>query len=207
MRRFVAATSGWRVGAIASALVAFVLVGSASAAPPPASKNMNLTATAHYSASTEWQSSQGNTTFVAAKAFDGDYTTRWNVDSGDNDGSWIAAKWDSPVTVNKVVVYEAFDRLNGFRVQKIDPTATDWSDAYVAEDKGYTVVKSGDPSNPRFSIRFPQAFQTKGIRILFTQTNNPPSIFEVEAWNNPAGTLTGTVTDPSAVQIATATWL
>jgi hypothetical protein len=207
MRRFLAAACGWRAVVIASALLiaALALPALGAEGPLPGSKNKNLTATAQYSASTEWQSDQGNTTFVAAKSFDGDYTTRWNVDSGDNDGSWIAANWSSAVTVNKVVVYEAFDRLNGFRVQKMDPTATDWSDAYVAEDAGYAAVKGGDPNNPKFTIRFPQAFQTKGIRILFTQTNNAPSIFEVEAWNNPSGTITGTVTDPSGKPVAGAT--
>src|SRR5687767_4940597 len=83
MKRFTA-TLGWRGGACLGALLLAVgLAGSASAA------NTNLTATAKYSASSEWESDKGNTTFIAAKAFDGDITTRWNVHADDTaPGSW-----------------------------------------------------------------------------------------------------------------------
>src|SRR5947208_3352227 len=102
MKRF-RATAGWRVAAVAGTLLAAVAL-----AGPAAAKNNNLTATAKYSSSTDWQSSQGNVDFVAAKAFDGDLSTRWNSDSGDQDGAWLAANWDAPVTINKVVIYERF---------------------------------------------------------------------------------------------------
>src|SRR5207248_6525200 len=55
MRRFVAATSGWRVGAIASVLlVAAALASSASAA----SLSTNLTATAPYCSASHWERDQ-----------------------------------------------------------------------------------------------------------------------------------------------------
>src|SRR5437667_7402050 len=130
MSRFVATTFGWRAGALAGALlVAVALAGPASAA----SLNMNLTATAHYSASTEWQSAQNNPNFVAVKAFDGELATRWNSDSGDENGSWLAANWDAPVTINKVVMYERFSRVQGYTIQQLDATGK-WVDVYKAAD-------------------------------------------------------------------------
>src|SRR3954463_13129259 len=119
------ATAGWRVSALAGTLLAAIAL-----AGPAAAKNTNLTATAKYSASSEWESDKGNTTFVAGKAFDGDITTRWNVASGDNDGAWIEADWDAPVSINKVVVHEFLDRVKGFRLQRRDAGSSDWQDAY-----------------------------------------------------------------------------
>ena len=40
---------------------------------------------------------------------------------------------DQPVTVNKVVIREAFDRITGFRVQTFDSTKNAWVDQVVAE--------------------------------------------------------------------------
>src|ERR1700736_1484540 len=122
MQWFSAATSGWRGGAVASALLAAVAL-----AGPAAAVNKNLTATAQYSSSSDWQSDQGNTTFVAAKAFDGDITTRWNSFAGDGAGAWLAAKWNAPVTINKAVLREAFDRITGMRVQQFDTSKNDWA--------------------------------------------------------------------------------
>jgi F5/8 type C domain-containing protein/carboxypeptidase family protein len=197
MKRFLATPSGWRGGALVGALLLAVAL-----AGPAAAKNSNLTATAKYSASSEWQSDQGNTSFVAAKAFDGDITTRWNVDSNDYDGSWLEADWDQPVTVNKVVMYEFLDRVKGFRVQTRDAGSNDWKDAYVAEGDAWTAVKGGIPNNAIFTIRFAKPVQTAGLRILNTETTSAPTVWELEAWNNPAGTVTGTVTDASGAPIA-----
>jgi len=207
MKRFLSAASGWRVGVVAGVLLvaAFARPAMGDEGPQPNSKNTNLTATAKYSASSEWEN--GNPTYLASKAFDGDYTSRWNVASGDSDGSWLAATWDNPVTINKVVMYEDYDRLAGFRIQTLD-SGGNWVDAYVAEDAGYTAVKSTDPAqqaNPVYKIRLAQPIQTKGLRALFTQTTSAPTIFELEAWNNPSGTLTGTVTDTSGNPIQGAT--
>src|SRR5262245_20583762 len=109
MNRLVASTNRWRGGAVVGALLLAVgLVGPAKAA------NTNLTANAIYSASSAWQDDQGNTQFVAAKAFDGDLATRWNSRSDDADGAWLAVEWAQPVTLNKVVIYERFSRVLSF---------------------------------------------------------------------------------------------
>jgi hypothetical protein len=178
------------VAALGALLLAAFSLGTASA------QNTNLTATAKYSASSEWESDIGNTNFIAARAFDGNLSTRWNSYAGDSEGSWLAARWDQPVTVNKVIIREAFDRITGFRVQYFDAEKNDWADAVIAEGPAFNAVKLGDPANPTFTLRFPRAVSTTGIRTLFTETTvSSLSIFEVEAYNNPAGILQGTVRD------------
>jgi hypothetical protein len=189
-----------RKAAVAAAAVAVLLVALAG---PVAAANTNLTATAHYAASSEWESDRGNTTFIAAKAFDGDVATRWNVAGGNDQNSWIAANWSRSVTINRVVVHEAFDRLDGFRIQRYDTARVRWVDAYVAEGQSYAAVRSGDPANPTFSIRLTPSVHTDGLRVLFTKARSSPSIFEVEAYNNPAGTLTGSPVAGATVRAGT----
>jgi protocatechuate 3,4-dioxygenase beta subunit len=173
-----------------------ILGAAVALARPAGAANTNLTATAHYSASSEWESNRGNAAFVAAKAFDGETSTRWNVAGGNDRGSWLAARWDGPVTINRVVVREAFDRLDGFRIQRLDAASGKWVDAKVVEGQVYLQAKRGDPNNPAFVLRFVRPIETTGLRVLFTQVRSSPSIFEVEAWDRPAGVLTGVVTDP-----------
>jgi hypothetical protein len=206
MKRFQRASAGWSAGVTGLALLAAAaMAGPVSAA----SLNKNLTATAQYSSSSDWQSDQGNTTFVAAKAFDGDITTRWNSYAGDGAGAWLAAKWDQPVTVNKVVLREAFDRITGMRVQMFDTSKNDWADipAGIVEDDKFAALKKLDAaSNATVTVRFPTPVTTTGIRQLYTEANSTSlSVFEVEAWNNPAATLTGTVTDTTGNPVAGAT--
>jgi hypothetical protein len=200
MKRFLAPASGWRGGVLVGALLAAIAL-----AGPAAAKNTNLTATAKYSASTEWQHDQNNPNFVASKAFDGDLSTRWNSDSGDEGGSWLAATWDQPVTVNKVVMYERFSRVTAFSVQQLD-SGGNWATVYEAHDAKYqAAIKNRSGGDLTFSIRLDKPFTSKGMRILFDEVTAVPSIAELEAWNNPAGTLTGTVKDPNGKPVEGAT--
>src|SRR6266516_4732028 len=135
MNPYFGAASRWRVVAVAGALLAAV-----SLAGPAAAKNTNLTATAKYSTSSYWDSDVGSTTFAADKAFDGDLSTRWNGYTGTGEGEWLAAQWDSPVTINHVVVREYADRIDGFRVQRLDTTGK-WVDVSVVEGDLFKTLK------------------------------------------------------------------
>jgi protocatechuate 3,4-dioxygenase beta subunit len=200
MKRFVAATHGWRVSAVAGVLLAAVALAGPTAA---ASLNQNLTATAKYSASSYWDSDSGSTTFIADRAFDGDLSTRWNGYTGTGVGEWLAAQWNSPVTMNHVVVREYADRIDGLRVQRFDTPTNAWVDVAVVEADGFKAKKIPNGGNPIISARF-DPVQTTGMRMLITSVTytDSQSIRELEAWNNPAGTLTGTVTDPSGKPVA-----
>jgi hypothetical protein len=198
MKRFIAIPR--RGGAIIAALLlAMILAGPTTAA----SLNQNLTATAKYSASSYWDSDVNSPTFVADKAFDGDLTTRWNGYTGTGVGEWLAAQWDSPVPFNHVVVREYADRIDGFRIQRLDAATKNWVDVAVAEGDQLKTIKIPNGGNPIFSVRF-DPVQSTGMRMLITSVTytDSQSIRELEAWNNPAGTLTGTVTDPAGKPVA-----
>jgi hypothetical protein len=181
--------------AAAGLLLILALIGSAAA-------QSNLALQSKPFSSTDWESDQGNKTFIAAKAFDGDLTTRWNSASGDDNGSFLGTRWDTPQTITKVVIREAFNRVNAFRVQQFDTGKNDWVDALNATGPAYDAVKGGDANNPTFSMRFKPALQTTGIRVVFDDVTAVPSIFEVEAYNSPAGTLQGTVRDEQGAAVA-----
>jgi hypothetical protein len=197
---FLAAAHGWRVSAVASVLLAAVALAGPTAA---ASLNQNLTATAKYSASSYWDSDAGSTTFIADRAFDGDLSTRWNGYTGTGVGEWLAAQWDSPVTMNHVLVREYADRIDGLRVQRFDAATKAWVDVAVVEADGFKAKKIPNGGNPLISARF-DPVQTTGMRMFITSVTytDSQSIRELEAWNNPAGTLTGTVTDSAGKPVA-----
>jgi hypothetical protein len=198
MRQVSAASAGWFAAAIAS-----VLMAAAALAAPPVTQNHNVTATAKYSASSYWDSDTGSTTFIADKAFDGDLNTRWNGYTGTGEGEWLAAQWDSPVTFNHVVVREYADRIDGFRVQRLDTTTNGWVDVAVEEGDQLAAIKIPNGGNPIFSARFAPV-QTTGLRFLITHVTyqDSQSIREIEAWNNPSGTITGTVADSAGKPVA-----
>lgn len=182
----------------AALLLTLSLVGAAAA------QSQNLALGSKPFSSTDWEADQGNKTFVAAKAFDGDLTTRWNSASGDDNGSFLGTRWDAPQTIAKVVIRQAFDRVRSFRVQRFDTGSNDWVDAYNATGAEFDAVRGGDTANPTFTMRFKPALQTNGIRVVFDEVIAVPSIFEVEAYNSPAGILQGTVRDEQGNPIANA---
>ena len=85
---------------------------------------MNLMATAKYSSSSE----QEGIGCATANAFDGDASTRWDSQSGDSQGAWLAARWDQPATIRKLIIREAHDRITDLTVQRLDGPDNDWVD-------------------------------------------------------------------------------
>ncbi|HEV3004478.1 MAG TPA: discoidin domain-containing protein [Pirellulales bacterium] len=155
---------------------------------PPSSEHKNLVVTAKHSASSEWDAN-----FTAAKAFDGNGATRWNSRNLETQGAWVACRWEQPVTVYKVIVREAFDRIDGFKVQQFDAAKNDWVDTIALEGEALLTQKggtSGNPNdgkaNPTFTIDLPAPLVTTGIRILVTSVvekyQGAVSLFEVEAY-------------------------
>lgn len=152
----------------------------------------NLARGAKASSSSDW-----NQDFVASKANDGELTTRWNSAAGDRDGSWLALTWDQPQTFNKVIVRQAFNRIQVFHIQVIDPQTKDWVNVY---ESPANINPTGDP-NPTFTIILKPTITSTGVRLFVDQTAEVPSIFEFEVYNVPQGILKGSVKDPSGTSI------
>jgi hypothetical protein len=89
----------------------------------PVGNTKNLLLTAKMSASSMWSSD-----FAAGKAADGNGSSRWNSKPNDDVGAWLAARWDQPVTIRKIVIRQAYDRLIEFTMQRFDAAKNDWVD-------------------------------------------------------------------------------
>jgi 3-keto-disaccharide hydrolase/Ankyrin repeats (3 copies) len=84
---------------------------------------IDLTKTAKFAAS-----SQQGEKFNAEMAFDGNSTTHWHSKQGDIEGAWLAAWWEHPVTIQKLVIRQSHDRITNFVIQRFDSTENDWVD-------------------------------------------------------------------------------
>jgi hypothetical protein len=194
MREYSGSTLTRAVRVIGAAfLLSVALVGSASA-------QRNLALNSKPFSSTDWESDQGNTSFIAAKAFDGNVGTRWNSDRGDENGSFLGTRWDAPQTITKIIIREAIDRIRAFRVQQFDAAKNDWADVLNVKGDLFTTLK-GDTSPGLFTIRFKPPLQTTGIRLVFDEVTVVPTIYEVEIYDIPSGVLQGTVRDDKGAPI------
>src|SRR5262245_27332338 len=97
-------------------------------------------------------------------------------------------------------MYEAIDRIRAFRVQQFDTAKNDWADVLNVSGDLFTKLK-GDTSPGIFTMRFQPALQTNGIRLVFDDVTTVPTVFEVEVFNIPAGTLQGTVRDDNGAPV------
>lgn len=55
--------------------------------------------------------------YIAAYAFDGDKSTRWNAADGKKTNQWIAIDFGKAVTVDRVTIEEAFNRVTSFAIE------------------------------------------------------------------------------------------
>jgi hypothetical protein len=184
--------------AAAALLLTLAFIGSAAA-------QGNIALNSKPFSSTDWEQDSGNKTYVASKAFDGDLQTRWNSDRGDENGSFLGTRWDTPQTITKIIVREAVfpnPRIESFRLQQFDAGKNDWVDVYTAEGATLDAIRTSSATGPVFTMRFKPALSTTGIRLFFDQVNTVPTIWEVEAYSNPFGTLQGTVRDEAGAAVA-----
>ena len=79
----------------------------------------SVASTAGYSASSIFSSE-----YRADFAFDGDKSTRWNAEDGKKTNQWLMIDFGKAVTVDRVVIEEAFNRVTAYAIeyQKADGT-------------------------------------------------------------------------------------
>ncbi|MCU0917879.1 MAG: alpha-L-fucosidase [Planctomycetes bacterium] len=97
-------------------IVRLELDGPAGEIEPVAVASASLASGAKATASNVFQ---GNRTYSAAKAVDGDPATRWATDSGTKQ-AWLELDLGKPVRFGRVTIDEEFDRIRRFELQSRD---------------------------------------------------------------------------------------
>lgn len=143
-------------------------------------------------------SSYDETDYVAAKAIDGDLTTRWNTAVGDIDGSWIQIDWNTPQTFNEVVIRQNFNRIGQFELQVPGATADEWKTIYTSPEGLTGILPAGDQVH---LIGLRPAVTAKALRLVAITATDLPTIWELQVFYELLGQVKGTVKDPSGTVV------
>lgn len=157
---------------------------------------INLALGAKATASTEFPSGG----FEAARVNDGKETTRWNDDCAEP-LAWIYLEWPNPVTFNKVVVKQAYDRVKKYTLDAWDAAKNDWVVVYEGTGPGTGRIDI----NQYLTAAFSTPVTTTKLRFSTVQNvSNSPciSIWEMEVYNVSFGTISGVVTDTAGKPIS-----
>lgn len=129
----------------------------------------------------------GEQNFTAEEAFDGDLNTRWNSANGKVENQWLEACFPTAVTIDKIEVYEALDRINEYQLQYYN--GADWEDL----DAGTAIGDFKEIHIPQTtSQRFRLAVHNRG-----GEENQPVSIKEVKFFNGSSQVMPPQNTDES----------
>ncbi len=115
----------------------------------------------------------GDETFTVDRAFDGDYSTRWNAGQGAATNQWIEIIYDTETTVDRIVVREALDRINRYAFQYYD--GNEWQNIVT----GTTIGSVKD-------ISFDAPVTAKEFRLMLYENkagSDLSSIYELELYH------------------------
>jgi len=129
--------------------------------PPPE----NLALKAKAAASSAWPGG-----YDAAKASDGDPSTRWNSRDGDKDGSWVELAWQRPVSFDRVVIDECTDF--GERIQA-------WT--LQAGDGDLREIARGKRMGRQHVVDLGRTVEARRLRLVIEKASAVPTIWEIEA--------------------------
>ncbi len=132
------------------------------AAPPP--ENLALRAKAQ--ASSAWSSG-----YVAARANDGDASTRWNSRKGERDGAWLELLWQKPITFNQVVIDECTDFGNRVLAWRLE-----------AGGKELKPIARGWKLGRNHLVALPKPLQATRIRLVIERATETPTIWEIKVY-------------------------
>jgi len=108
---------------------------------------------------------QGDETYAAAMAFDGNPDTRWATDAGTKQ-AWIEVRFDKPRLISQVLINEALpNRIQKFELQQGDGKT--WTTFYT----GKTV---GDNGRARF-----KPLTVSNLRLNILDATEGPTIWEI----------------------------
>lgn len=130
------------------------------------SQTSNLALSRTYSSSSNYNSSQ-----VASKAFDANYSTNWQSQDGTFANQWLSVDFGSNISFDSVILSEYGNRTTGFRIE-YSANGSNWSTAYTGTTIGSKKTLTFNTITARYA------------RIYFTSgTGYQPIIYEFEAYN------------------------
>ena len=129
-------------------------------APPPE----NLALKAKAAASSVWEAG-----YAAAKASDGDPSTRWNSREGDKDGAWLELAWPQAVAFDRVVIDECTD--HGERIQT-------WR--LMAGDGALREIARGQRMGRRHAVDLAKTVEARRLRLVIEKSSVVPTVWEIE---------------------------
>jgi hypothetical protein len=135
------------------------------AMPPPE----NLARKAAAAASSVWPGG-----YEAARAIDGDDTTRWNSEKGDQNGAWLELRWKTPVEFNRVVIDECMDfghRIQAWRLE--------------AGDEKLKTIARGKQANRHHAVDLEKAVTARRLRLTVEKASEVPTLWELEVYHMP----------------------
>jgi len=115
--------------------------------------------------------------FEASRAIDGKETTRWNDNCGGGE-QWLELSWDTPQTIGKVVIKQAYDRIAQYSLLAWDQAKNDF----------VQVFQGTGPSTGRIDINetltadLSPPVTTSKLRISFDRFVSCVSAWEVEVY-------------------------
>ncbi len=104
--------------------------------------------------------------YSAYEAFDNNPVTRWSAAGGQYGDSWLMTSFDTAVTIDRVTISEAFDRISSFAIQ-YQNAAGEWVDCYTGTTIGAAFDAAFDPVS------------TETVRLYVKTAGGEPSIYEM----------------------------
>ena len=132
--------------------------------------------------------------YAANMAFDGVLgdTSRWNA-GGDGGDQWLEVAFPQPLTIDRTVITERFDRVTGYEIQYFDEGANSWKTCHSGGALG---VNKEDRFTP---------VKTRRLRLYVKGVNaNSVSIEEFAVYGGDSGNLALDQTGITAIEENTA---
>lgn len=131
------------------------------------SQGTNIALSKTYSSSTNYDANQ-----VASKAFDANYTTNWQSQSGTFANQWLSVDFAANQSFDKVILSEYGNRTTGFRIE-YSTNGSSWTTAYT----GTTIGNSKTITFGTVTGRYARIYFTSGT------SGTSPIIYEFEVYN------------------------
>lgn len=132
-----------------------------------------------------YSSSDFSSGYIAEYGFDGNTATRWNAADGTSGDQWLMEVFDREVTIDKVYISEAFDRIRSFDIQYWD-------------GEGWVTCASGTRVGSSKTITFDPITTTRIRLYEHSIVSDSVSIWEFAAYLGD----TKVEVDPEAIQNA-----